>query len=91
VGQTPPRFRLERVDGYKLDVAKNLPRDPIWGKRLERREQAVLQDPEHHGYHRGGLNHCKWAAPVERFFIMYQIDKQSNPGIVRLLAFYGPK
>lgn len=91
MGHTPVRFRPVREDSYKSDVRKLAPGDPTWQIRLGRREQAVLDNPEHHGHHLGRLNHCKWAAPIERYYIMYQVEKQSNPGIVRFLAFYGPK
>jgi mRNA-degrading endonuclease RelE of RelBE toxin-antitoxin system len=83
--------RVLRDPGYEKDVRECLPKDTVWRIRLKRREDAVARDPEHHGYHLSRLNHCKWAAPVERFSIIYRVDKTTTPPTVTLLAFYEPK
>lgn len=85
------RARSIRTPEYRTDVSRILPHDDRWRARLKRREEKVLENPEHHGSHLGGLNHCKWAAPVERFFILYEIDKSTEPATVCFLAFYGPR
>jgi hypothetical protein len=75
---------------YNSDVEANLPSDPVWRERLKRREAKVLEDPEHHGWHLGRLNHCKWVAPVGPYYILYAIQRGPPVGIIRFLRFYGP-
>ena len=85
-----PRSRPIRTTEYLADVERRLPGDDRWRQRLKRREAAVLEDPEHHGYHLGGINRCRWAAPMGRYFIIYEIDKSSVPVRVRFVVFHEP-
>lgn len=87
---SPRRARPIRTTECLADVEKRLPDDERWRQRLKRREDAVLENPEHHGYHLGGINRCRWAAPMERFFIIYDIDKSSAPVRVSFLVFHEP-
>jgi mRNA-degrading endonuclease RelE of RelBE toxin-antitoxin system len=80
--------RLRRLPAYLADIRDNLPDDPVWRQRLERREAKVRENPEHHGLHLSRENHCNWAAGVGRFFIIYNIDKTSSAEVITLLAFY---
>jgi hypothetical protein len=82
--------RVIRTQGYLADVRRFLPNDQVWKERLNRRESAIEKDPEHHGYHLSRRNHCKWAVPVERFYIIYELVKSVEPVEVRLLVFYEP-
>lgn len=83
-------FRFVGIPEYLADVEAAFPNARVWRERLNRRETAVSGNPEHHGYHLARKNHCKWAAPIERFYIFYQIERDSLPALVRLLAFYEP-
>ena len=87
----PGKFRGVKEPAYLKAVSRLCPSSFLWRRRLKRREDAVLEDPEHHGYHLGRLNHCNWVAPVERFYILYKIEKTGAGGVVRFRTFYGPK
>ena len=87
---SPPKAHPIRTAEYLTDVESHLPSDERWRERLRRREDAVLENPEHHGNHLGGINRCRWAAPMERYFIVYEIDKSSTPVKVRFLVFHAP-
>lgn len=90
MGDTSSKYRLEKIPEYLSDVGKQLPVDPVWVERLARRERKIVENPEHHGYDMRGRNHCKWAAGVGPYYVVYEIKKDSTAWTIRFLAFYKP-